>query len=193
MFSKILRNNQVIYLLCRRLRMLLKYRLWGGYRGVHKTANFLGSSRISKDISVGAYSSIGPMAWIGPKVEIGKYVLIAPNLTIAGDDHFYDVVGTPVIFSGRPPTSKTIIEDDVWVGKNVSICAGVVVGRGSILAMGAVVAKDVEPYSIVGGVPAKQSGVRFTDQADIVMHDAMLGEPAKMGNYCDAKANGGSE
>ncbi|MEN8662490.1 MAG: DapH/DapD/GlmU-related protein [Lentimonas sp.] len=187
MFSKILRNNQVIYLLCRRLRMLLKYRLWGGYRGVHQTANFLGSSRISKDIVAGPYSSIGPMAWIGPKVEIGKYVLIAPNLTIAGDDHLYDQVGTPVIFSGRPPIRKTIIEDDVWVGKNVSICAGVVVGRGSILAMGAVIAKDVEPYSIVGGVPAKVIGRRFESRDDEQKHDRMLKESAQPGVYCSGK------
>lgn len=187
MFSKILRKNPSTYLFCRRLRMLFKYRLWAGYNNVHRTANFLGSSRISKDIAVGPYSSIGPGAWIGPKVEIGKYVLIAPNLTIAGDDHFYDQVGTPVIFSGRPLIRKTIIEDDVWVGKNVSICAGVVIGRGSILAMGAVVTKDVAPYSIVGGVPAKVIGRRFKSREDEQKHDRMLQESAQPGFYCLAK------
>ena len=153
---------------------------------VDKTANFLGTSRISKDITVGPYSSIGPKAWIGPKVELGKYVMIAPNVTITGDDHHFDVVGKPVIFSGRPPIRKTIIEDDVWVGQNVSIRAGVVIGRGAILAMGAVVTKNVEPYTIVGGLPAKEIGRRFSIEEGIE-HDRMLQELPKPGVYCSEK------
>ena len=186
MFKKVIHRYPRLRLRLRSLRMLLCFRLWG-YSKVDPTANFLGQSRISKDIVVGPYSSIGPKAWIGPKVEIGKYVLIAPNLTIAGDDHCYDQVGTPVIFSGRPSIRKTIIEDDVWVGKNVSIRAGVVVGRGSILAMGTVITKDVEPYSIVGGVPGKAIGRRFKSREDEQKHDRMLQAAAQPGFYCLAK------
>lgn len=163
--------------------MYWRYRIWG-YHNVNKSAYFIGKSRISKDILVGAYSSIGPKAWIGPKVSLGKYVLIAPNVTITGDDHNYDIAGTPVMFSGRPELRFTLIEDDVWVGQNVSIRAGVVVGRGSILAMGAVITKDVEPYSIVGGVPAKVIGRRFKSRDDEQKHDSMLKEPAKAGEFC---------
>nr|WP_328813646.1 DapH/DapD/GlmU-related protein [Rhodococcus sp. NBC_00297] len=52
------------------------------------------------------------------------------------------------------------IGDDVWVGSNVTILAGVKVGNGAIVAAGAVVNKDVAPFTIVGGVPAKQIGIR---------------------------------
>lgn len=166
--------------------MFIRYRIRGGYQQVHKTANFLGASRISRDIVVGPYSSIGPQAWIGPRVELGKYVLLAPNVVIRGDDHLFNAVGTPVIFSGRPEVKKTILEDDVWVGHNVSIRSGVTVGRGAIVAMGAVVTKDVLPYSIVGGVPAKVIGMRFT-QEQIQEHDKMLEKPATMGGYCEER------
>lgn len=167
--------------------MFLRYRIRGGYQQVHKTANFLGSSRISRDIVVGAYSSIGPQAWIGQKVELGKYVLLAPDVVIRGDDHLYDHVGTPVIFSGRPSVQKTVIEDDAWVGHNVSIRSGITIGRGAIVAMGAVVTKDVPPYSIVGGVPAKVIGARFTEE-QALEHDKMLEESATMGGYCEKRS-----
>jgi acetyltransferase-like isoleucine patch superfamily enzyme len=167
--------------------MWLRY-LRKGYPNVHKTANFIGKSLISPDIAVGAYSSIGCSAWIGPKVTFGKYVMLAANVTILGDDHHFNIPGTPVIFGGRPNLRATVVEDDVWVGQNVSIRAGVTIGRGAVIGMGAVVTKDVEPYAIVAGVPAKQIGVRFADSGDIAIHDAMLGEPARMGQYCDSKA-----
>lgn len=161
--------------------------MWG-YSGMDRTANFLGKSNISKDIMAGAYSSVGSSAWIGPRVELGKYVMIAPHVTITGDDHHYNISGTPVIFSGRPELRRTVIEDDVWIGQNVSIRSGVVIGRGAIIGMGAVVTKDVEAYAIVGGVPAKKIGMRFEDSESIAQHDLMLARPARMGRYCDSKS-----
>lgn len=152
-----------------------------------QTANFIGKSRIAKDITVGAFSSVGSGAWLGPKVTFGKYVMLAANVTILGDDHHFNMPGTPVIFGGRPTLRATTVEDDVWVGQNVSIRAGVTVGRGAIVGMGAVVTKNVEPYSIVAGVPAKKIGMRFEDAASIERHDQMLAQPAEMGRYCDSK------
>ena len=166
--------------------MLLKYRIKGGYRRVDRTANFLGKSRISRDIAVGPHSSIGPRAWIGPRVEMGKYVLLAPDVTITGDDHHYDIIGTPVIFSSRPKVRKTVIGDDVWIGQHACIRSGITIGQGAIVAMGAVVTKDVPPYSIVGGVPAKVIRMRFSEEEGRI-HDKMLTEPVKKIRYCGKK------
>lgn len=58
----------------------------------------------------------------------------------------------------------TIIENDAWIGMNAMIMPGVTIGEGAIVAAGSVVAKDVPPYTIVGGNPAKEIKKRFTDK-----------------------------
>jgi acetyltransferase-like isoleucine patch superfamily enzyme len=180
---KLIRSNNKAYYYCRILRMYFIRNL-KGYRAVNPSAYFLGKSRISKDITVGAFSSVGPGAYICPKVTLGKYVLVAPNLSIVGEDHRVDIVGIPYIFSGRPSLKETVIEDDVWIGRNVSIRAGVHIGRGSLIAMGAVVTKDIEPYSIVGGVPARVISMRFKAEDDRFLHDKMLSKPPTLGSFC---------
>ena len=64
----------------------------------------------------------------------------------------------------KPFAGKVVIGNDVWIGGNVSIMAGVKVGDGAVIGSGAVVTKDVEPYAIVGGVPAKTIKKRFDDE-----------------------------
>ena len=66
-----------------------------------------------------------------------------------------------------------VIEDDVWVGSNVTILKGVTIGRGSVIAAGAVVTKSCPPYSIIGGVPAKVLKARFTPD-EIKEHEGKL-------------------
>ena len=71
-----------------------------------------------------------------------------------------------MLFRSDDVTSKgdVILAEDVWVGSNVVILSGVKIGRGAIIAAGSVVTKDVAPYSIVGGVPAKVIKMRFSDE-----------------------------
>ena len=68
---------------------------------------------------------------------------------------------------------SVIIEDDVWIGANVTILKGVTIGRGSVVAAGAVVTKTFPPYSIIGGVPAKIIKMRF-NPVEIGEHEKIL-------------------
>lgn len=122
---------------------------------------------------------------IGPKVSIGTYTMIGPNVSIVGGDHKFDVPGIPIIFAGRPELPETLIESDVWVGCGSIIIAGCRIGRGAIVAAGAVVTKDVPPYTIVAGVPAKVIKNRFESRDFEARHDAMLQSPALPGKYCE--------
>ena len=69
--------------------------------------------------------------------------------------------------------APVVIEDDVWCGANVTILKGVTIGRGSVVAAGAIVTKSFPPYSIIGGVPAKLIKMRFSPE-EIERHEALL-------------------
>ena len=89
--------------------------------------------------------------------------MIAPNCVIVSFNHGYQDIQTPMIdqpWVGEP----VFIEDDVWIGANCTIIMGVTIGKGSIIAANAVVSKDIPPYSIVGGVPARILGSRLKTQ-----------------------------
>ena len=112
-----------------------------------------------------------------PGVEIGRYTMLAPNVSIVGADHNYDRPGVPIFFSGRPPNPRTSIGADVWLGTGVVVMQGTAIGRGAIVAANAVVTKDIPPYEIWAGVPARKIGDRFTDPAHRARHDEMLAGP----------------
>lgn len=139
---------------------------------------------ISKATSFGKHCFIGHGAHITGKVALGNYVIIAPDFSLVGDDHIYSKPGVPIIFSGRPNSNETVIGDDVWVGHRVTILSGVKIGRGSIIAAGAVVTKDVLPYSIYGGVPARLIKERFKSLEDIRKHEEILNGSIVNGEYC---------
>ena len=87
-------------------------------------------------------------------VAIGSNVIFGPNVSIFSENHNFDDRDLPVSVQGE--TRKgVIIEDGVWLGSHVIVLDGVTVGKNSIVAAGSVVSKDVPPYSIVGGIPAK--------------------------------------
>ncbi len=110
--------------------------------------------------------------------------MIGPELLITGADHRFDEPGVAVIFSGRPDPRDVVIEDDVWIGARVTLIKGVRVGRGAVIAAGAVVTKDVQPYTIAGGVPARPIRQRF-DETEREEHDAYLAQPPHEGTYCE--------
>ncbi|MFV8819142.1 acyltransferase [Haliea sp. E17] len=92
-------------------------------------------------------------------VTIGNDVMIGEYVSIRDSDHTYSDIEIPMNQQGIT-TSPVKIEDDVWVGRGAAILKGVTVGRGAIVAANSLVNKNVEPFSIVGGVPAKQISSR---------------------------------
>lgn len=109
---------------------------------------------------------------------IGKKVIFGPKPTIITGDHRIDIIGKHIIdvtTEDKLPENDlpVVIEDGCWIGANVTILKGVRVGRGSVIAAGAVVTKSCEPYSIIGGVPAKLIKMRFTPE-QIAEHERLL-------------------
>lgn len=107
---------------------------------------------------------------------IGRKVIFGPNPTIITGDHRIDVIGQYIMDSHEKlpeNDAPVVIEDDVWCGANVTILKGVTIGRGSVVAAGAVVTKSCPPYSIVGGVPAKILKYRFTVE-ECLLHEKTL-------------------
>jgi acetyltransferase-like isoleucine patch superfamily enzyme len=100
---------------------------------------------------------------------------MAGNVAFVGrNDHRFDVVGKTIWDSPRGTSLITTVEDDVWIGYGAIVMSGVTIGRGSVVAAGAVVASDVGCYSIVGGVPAREIGKRFSND-EIQRHEGILG------------------
>ena len=87
-------------------------------------------------------------------LKIGKNVLIAGGTMIIPNNHIFKKASVPIVFQGNE-SKGIIIEDDVWIGHGCSILDGVKIGKGSVIAAGSVVKDNVEPYSLIGGVPAK--------------------------------------
>lgn len=107
-------------------------------------------------LKVGDNSSIGPYAYIGCSgyIEIGNNVMMSPRVSIYSENHVFEDVTQPMIKQGVR-RSFVKIEDDCWIASNAVILAGVTIGKGSVVAAGSIVTKDVPPYSVVGGNPAK--------------------------------------
>lgn len=104
------------------------------------------------------------------RLIIGNFCSIAPNVSfILSADHYVNHISTypykvKVIGENLEGHSKgdIVVEDDVWIGYGVTIMSGVKIGQGAIIAAGAVVTKDIPPYAIAGGVPAKVIKYRFS-------------------------------
>lgn len=108
-----------------------------------------------KNIKIGNHSGIGKNAIIPSDTIIGDNVMIAQDLYIAANNHNFDRTDIPMRFQGMSPDQRTIIEDDVWIGARVFITPGKRISKGAILGAGSVITKNVGPYEIWGGVPAK--------------------------------------
>lgn len=106
--------------------------------------------RIGNNSNIGAYNYVGCSGYI----DIGNDVMLGPRVGLYAENHNFADTNIPIKDQGV--TKKFIkIEDDCWIGANAIIVAGVTIGRGSVVAAGSVVTKDVPPYSVVAGSPSR--------------------------------------
>lgn len=107
-------------------------------------------------LTIGEHVGIAANAFIavrGP-VKIGSNTIFGPGVAIHAENHVLENMDVPIRLQGTSRIGVTI-EEDCWIGSNAIILDGVTIGKGTVVAAGAVITKDVLPYSIVGGVPAR--------------------------------------
>ncbi len=177
-----------MYRLAKKLRIfLLKHIRWRKYK-IGK--NFHAGARVrlwcKNELVIGDNFYIGHDSQIECDAIIGDDVIIANKVGLIGRyDHNYQQIGVPVRRSSQIRDNdynwkglnlKVIIGDDVWIGYGSIIISGVAIGNGSIIAAGSIVTKDVEPYSIYAGAPAKKICDRFNSVADRDKHISIYTE-----------------
>ena len=115
------------------------------------------------DITLGRRVQFGPYCDVQCDLEVGDSVLFAPRVAIIGrNDHQIDLPGMFIWDSPRGAAKKVIIGSDCWIGYGAIILSGVRIGEGTVVAAGSVVTKDIVPFSIVAGVPARLVRTRFS-------------------------------
>lgn len=107
-----------------------------------------------KKISIGFHCQINENVFI-QGATIGNFVMIAPNVAILSATHKTDDSSVPMIMQGATEHHFPEIGNDVWIGRNAIIMPGVKVSNGCIIGAGAIVTKDIPPYSVAAGVPAR--------------------------------------
>lgn len=151
------------------LNWLLSYLFKFRFKRAGKNLRFspIGSRFSFKTIEIGNGVFIGPDASFSNQcgnIVIGDYVMFGPRVMIFGGNHEIKKIGVPMarIKKGQNYTDPdVVIENDSWVGAGTIILPGVTVGEGAIVGAGAIVTKDVEPYAIVAGNPARFISYRF--------------------------------
>ena len=151
--------------------------LWDNHSVFTRFTNLLPFSKLNRVI-IGKYSRVGRSCFI-TNATIGNFTAIGKDTIIGLGKHPTNYLSTNSIFYKKgswifhddwvteidfEDSSKIIIGNDVWIGRRAIILDGVEIGDGAVVAAGAVVTKDVPPYAIVGGVPAKVLKYRFESE-----------------------------
>ena len=123
---------------------------------------------IGEGLTVGDHSNIGPGCYVGCSghVQIGSHVLMGAGVSMHAENHNIERIDVPIDAQGVT-REDIVIEDDCWLGGGATFLAGVRVGRGAVVAAGSVVTRDVPPYAVVAGVPARVVRTRGEPPIDV--------------------------
>lgn len=158
-------NNFFVGGLCKRIRYVL---VKGIFKKCGENVNVEHGAVFGRgtDVEIGDYSGIGLNCVIPSTSTIGRYVMMGPNCYVLGQNHCYDQIDKPMCFQGFTGKEPLIIEDDVWIGRNVLVTPGRTIRKGTIIAAGCILCKDFPEYSIVGGCPSKLIKSRLRNDTD---------------------------
>jgi len=140
-------SNAIRRVLC--TRIFLK----AGKSIVIKKGAYFGTG---SNIIIGDYSQIGENARIANDTTIGENVMMGFDVVVLSVRHRDDILDIPLINQEYFHNAPVTIMDDCWIGARSILMPGVTIGEGSIVGAGSVVTKNVEPYSVYGGIPAKK-------------------------------------
>lgn len=138
---------------------------------VEEYARIGAESELRGNITLGKYCNLVQENWVRGEVEIGGFCAIAPLAAFQAKNH--DLTHWTIhnrfyreCFDDSPPIKEDPIEigSDVWIGRDALVLPGVTIGHGATVGAGAVVTNDVEPYEVVGGVPAEHISWRFEEE-----------------------------
>jgi maltose O-acetyltransferase len=144
--------------MCRAMACKRLFRSCGQRVNVEKGANFY----TGWEVEIGDDSSLGIECMVPYDLKVGKDVMMGPYVIIVGENHQFARRDLPMRLQGYNKFPPVRIEDDVWIGARAMIMPGITIGKGAIVAAGAIVTKDVPPYAICGGNPARI--IRFRDE-----------------------------
>lgn len=113
---------------------------------------FFGSG---KNLEIGDNSGLGVNCVVPSDIYIGKNVMMGPNVFILSTNHEFADVSIPMINQGNTISKKCIIEDNVWIGRQIIFTPGRHIRKGTIVGAGSVVTRDFDEYSVIGGNPAR--------------------------------------
>ena len=164
-YTLVQKSKGFLHRLCAEPFIKLSFKKCGKRVRVSSQCSFVGI----ENITVGENCFFGKGTLImstKAQVFIGNDVMIAPNVTIVTGDHRTDIIDKPMMSVSDeeklPENDQDVIfEGDNWIGTGVVILKGVTIGKGAVIAAGSVVNKDVQPYAIVAGVPARVVKMRF--------------------------------
>ena len=132
-----------------------------------KNVNIERFAYFTPEVSLGDGSGIGIRAEIHGNVKIGSKVMMGPEVICYTLNHRHDRLDIPMGDQGHEEPKGIEIGDDVWLGRRVMIMPGVHIGNGVIIGAGGVVAKDIPPYSVACGVPAKVVKMRGESEEEV--------------------------
>lgn len=180
MFIKVIKVfSFAFFLLNKMIRRLKMYFIKPLFKKIGSKVIFDPNDSFSYNtITLGSHIFVGKGATFRGEIQIKDKVMFGPNVTIMGGDHDISQIGRYMIdIKEHEKTNKKprpiIIEMDSWIGANAILLKGVKIGKGSVVGAGSLVTKDVEPYSIVFGVPAKHFKYRFTKE-EIDLHEKQI-------------------